>query len=239
MKPTHIFTNGCSFLTTRPKEGVMTHVGIELAKMLGLKEARHFGAGGRGNKRLSISTKIWCERNPVIAEKCFFVIGITSGMRYDFPMVRGYKKHKFPELNSFWKSYKPWENKATQAFFKHLDITSQLDLDQMAHFESLEATLNLQNYFKQKRYAYVMYKTLPDPELIRDKRDIRHKDIYTMQSMIDKDRYFKPTFSHLEYTEQNKQHCSPDDHHPSAEGHRDWAKQLKEFIDANNLCTIE
>ena len=50
MTPTHIFTNGCSFITKRPKEGVDTHVGIELAKLMKLKEARHFGAGGRGNK---------------------------------------------------------------------------------------------------------------------------------------------------------------------------------------------
>lgn len=238
MRPTHIFTNGCSFLTTRPKEGVMTHVGMELAKMLDLKEARHFGAGGRGNKRLSISTKIWCERNPDIAMKCFFVIGVTSGMRHDFPITRGYKKHKFPELHSFWKSYKPWENSATQTFFKHLNITATLDLEQMAHYESLEATINLQNYFKLKKYPYVMYKTLPDPELVRDKRDIRHKDIYTLQDLIDKQRYYKPNYSHLEYTEENKQHCSPDDHHPSADGHRDWAQQLKDFIDANNLLTV-
>ena len=109
----------------------------------------------------------------------------------------------------------------------------------MAHFESLEATLNLQNYFKQKNYPYVMYKTLPDPKLIRDKRDQKNKDIYTLNGLIDKKRYFRPDYSHLEYTEEKKQHCAPDDHHPSADGHRDWAEQLKEFINANNLCTIE
>ena len=65
-----------------------------------------------------------------------------------------------------------------------------------------------------------------------------HKDIYTLQDLIDKQRYYKPNYSHLEYTEENKQHCSPDDHHPSADGHRDWAQQLKDFIDANNLLTV-
>jgi hypothetical protein len=83
-----------------------------------------------------------------------------------------------------------------------------------------------------------MYKTLPDSELIRDKRDFKYKDIYTLRSLIDKERYFKPNISHLEYTEQNNQHCAPDDHHPSPEGHRDWATQLKDFIDANDLRTI-
>ena len=238
MKPTHIFTNGCSFLSLRPKEGVNTHVGVELGKLLRLKEARHFGAGGRGNKRLSISTKVWCERYPELADKCFFVIGITAGLRVDFPITESYKMHKFPELHSYWKTYKPWENRVTEAFFKHLDKTANLDIEQMAHFESLETTLNLQNYLKIKNYPYVMYKTLPDPKLIMDKRDLKNKDIYTLNGLIDKKRYFRPDYSHLEYTEENKQHCAPGDHHPSADGHRDWAQQIKEFIDANNLLSI-
>ena len=150
MQPTHIFSNGCSFLSQRSRLGVYTHAGIELGKLLRLKEARHLGAGGRGNKRLSISTKVWCERYPEIADKCFFVIGITAGLRADFPVTESYKAHKFPELHSFWKTYKPWENKETEAFFKHLDKSANLDIEQMAHFESLEATLNLQNYFKIK-----------------------------------------------------------------------------------------
>ena len=31
---------------------------------------------------------------------------------------------------------------------------------------------------------------------------------------------------------------SPNDPHPSAEGHQQWTTQLIEFIDANNLRTI-
>ena len=83
-----------------------------------------------------------------------------------------------------------------------------------------------------------MYKTLPDPKLIMDKRDKKNKDIYTLNALIDKKRYFRPDYSHLEYTEENNQHCAPGDHHPSADGHRDWAQQIKEFIDANNLLSI-
>ena len=137
MQPTHIFSNGCSFLSQRSRLGVYTHAGIELGKLLRLKEARHLGAGGRGNKRLSISTKVWCERYPEIADKCFFVIGITAGLRADFPVTESYKAHKFPELHSFWKTYKPWENKETEAFFKHLDNSANLDIEQMAHFEEM------------------------------------------------------------------------------------------------------
>jgi len=82
-----------------------------------------------------------------------------------------------------------------------------------------------------------MYKTLPDPQL-QARRQLTHKDIRRLESLIDQDRYFNYGTSHLEYTENNQQHCAPGDHHPSPEGHRDWATQLKEFIDANDLRTI-
>ena len=233
MEPTHIFTNGCSFLTTRPKEGVDTHVGAELAKIMNLDTARHLGGGGRGNKRLSITTKVWCEKNKELAEKCFFVIGVTSGQRFDFPTTDGYKKHKFPELKTAWRTYKPHINRYTEKFFKYLFNTGSLDMDEMMQYESIEATLNLQNYFKLKKYPYVIYKTISDPE-IKAKSD----DVKALDRSIDMERYFKPETCHKDYTLENNQHCSPDDWHPSAEGHEDWAKQLKKFIDANNLLTI-
>ena len=34
MEPTHIFINGCSFLTYRSKDGIMTHAGKELEKLM-------------------------------------------------------------------------------------------------------------------------------------------------------------------------------------------------------------
>ena len=233
MQPTHIFTNGCSFLTQRPKEGVDTHVGMELAEIMDLETARHMGGGGRGNKRLSVSTKVWCERNVELAKKCFFVIGITSGQRFDFPTTDGYKKNKFPELSTAWRTYKPHINTNTQKFFKYLFNTGNLDMDEMMQYESIEAAVNLQNYFKVKKYPYVMYKTISDPE-IKAKSD----DVKALFRSIDMTRYYKPDTSHKDYTEKHNQHCSPGDWHPAAIGHRDWANHLKEFIDVNNLRTI-
>ncbi len=235
MQPTHIFTNGCSFLTTRPKEGVNTHVGMLLADSLQLETARHLGGGGRGNKRLSVTTKVWCEKNPELAAKCFFVIGITTGQRFDFPTFDQYKTHKFPELATSWKTFKPHAPKEAEKFFKHLYTALKLDIDKMLQYESLEATLNLQNYFKLKKYPYVMYKTISDPDI---KVDLKFKDVQLLWDSVDKSRYFKPETSHRNWTDEHNQHCSPDDYHPSAEGHQDWAKQLKKFIDANNLLTI-
>ena len=36
---TNLFINGCSFLTPRPKDGVHTHSGLELATLMDLKVA--------------------------------------------------------------------------------------------------------------------------------------------------------------------------------------------------------
>jgi hypothetical protein len=105
----------------------------------------------------------------------------------------------------------------------------------MIQYESIEATLNLQHYFKIKKYPYVMYKTISDPEI---EIGYKNKDVRTLWNLIDKTRYFRPETSHKDYTVENNQHCSPGDIHPSPEGHKDWAKQLKEFIDANDLRTI-
>ena len=80
-----------------------------------------------------------------------------------------------------------------------------------------------------------MYKTISDPDI---KIDHKYKDVKALWNLIDKTRYFRPENSHNDYTVENNQHCSPGDIHPSADGHRDWAKQLKEFIDAKDLRTI-
>ena len=106
-----------------------------------------------------------------------------------------------------------------------------MDIDQATQIESLLAILDLQDFFKLRKYPYVMYNTLSDAS-------IENPDIELMFDKIDKSRFFKPETSHLDYTVQNNQHCAPNDPHPSAEGHKQWAAQLLEFIDANNLRTI-
>ena len=58
-----VFINGCSFLTPRPKDGVDTHTGIELAKLLETKVTSSIAMGGRGNDRISFTTKLWYGKN--------------------------------------------------------------------------------------------------------------------------------------------------------------------------------
>jgi len=63
-------------------------------------------------------------------------------------------------------------------------------------------------------------------------------DFEVIKNSININRFFNPTVSHLEFVTDNNLIVSPDDPHPSAQGHKQWASQLMEFINANNLRTI-
>ena len=136
MTVSKLFLNGCSFLTFRPREGVNTHCGIEVAKQMDLELAVNLAGGGRGNKRLSFTTKVWCEKNPEIAKKCFFLIGSSGGNRFDYPTNDGYKAHKFPTMETTWKTWDPNRDNSTRSFMKYL-FKLGADIDQMTQIESL------------------------------------------------------------------------------------------------------
>ena len=176
------------------------------------------------------TTRTWCEKFPEQAEKCFFLIGSSGGNRFDYPTGDGYKAHKFPTMKTTWKTWDPNRDENTKSFTKYL-FRAGMDLDQTTQIESILALLDLQDFFNNKKYPYLFYNTLSDAE-------IKNEDIKFMFNKIDKKRFFRPDTSHLDYTVANKQECKPGDPHPSTEGHKDWANQLKEFIDANNLRTI-
>jgi|TARA_B100001094_G_scaffold214447_1_gene208521 hypothetical protein len=197
---------------------------------MGLDVAVSLAGGGRGSKRLMWTTRTWCEKFPEQAEKCFFLIGSSGGNRFDYPTGDGYKAHKFPTMKTTWKTWDPNRDEHTKSFTKYL-FRAGMDLDQTTQIESTLALLDLQDYFQNKKYPYVFYNTLSDAK-------ITNEDIKFMFNKIDNKRFFKPETSHLDHTVANKQECKPGDPHPSVEGHKDWAGQLKEFIDANNLRTI-
>ena len=226
-----MFINGCSFLTTRPRDGVHTHCGIELAKKMQLDVEVNLANGGRGSKRLTWTTRTWCEKFPEKASECFFLIGSSGGNRFDYPTNDGYKAHKFPSMATTWKTWDPNRNNHTQSFIKYL-FTTGADLEQMTQVESILALLDLQDYFENRKYPYVFYNTLSDAK-------ISNPDIQLMFDTLNKKRFFRPDSSHLEFTIKNKQECKPGDPHPNTQGHVQWAEQLKEFIDANNLRTIQ
>ena len=57
-----LLSNGCSFLTPRNKDGVETFTTKILAQNYEL-ELINLAMGGRGNTRISFSTKVYCEQN--------------------------------------------------------------------------------------------------------------------------------------------------------------------------------
>ena len=162
--PTKMFINGCSFLTTRPKRGVNTHCGKELSSMMDLPIAENLAGGGRGNKRLMWTTRVWCEKFPDQASECFFVIGSSGGDRFDFPTGDGFKKRKFPTMETTWKTWDPNRDSNTESFFKYL-FAKGLDIEQATQIESLLAIHDLQDFFKLRKYPYVMYNTLSDADI--------------------------------------------------------------------------
>ena len=171
------------------------------------------------------------EKFPEQARQCFFLIGSSGGNRFDYPTNDGYKKHKFPTMATTWKTWDPNRDNNTRSFMKYLFGTGA-DLDQMTQIESLLTLLDLQDFFEKRNYPYLFYNTLSDA-------DISNPDVKLMFDSLNKKRFFRPETSHLDFTVQNGQECKPGDPHPNTEGHTQWATLMKEFIDANNLRTIQ
>ena len=218
-----IFSNGCSFLTPRPKDGVDTFVSKIIAENYN-EELFNIAMGGRGNTRISFSTKVWCEQNK--DKDVFAVIGWSSAVRNDYITDDGWKKGRIPGTELTWRTWKTLDNVSFIRKNKGWDIENNLTMN------FLDNVFDLQNYFERRRIPYVMYNSLPN--------DFGNgtEDFTVIRNAINMDRFFNPTVSQLEFVSDKNFVVSPNDPHPSQEGHIQWAKQLKEFIDANNLRTI-
>jgi len=218
-----IFSNGCSFLTPRPKDGVNTFVSKIIAENYN-EELFNIAMGGRGNTRISFSTKVWCEQNK--DKDVFAVIGWSSAVRNDYITDDGWKKGRIPGTELTWRTWKTLDNVSFIRKNKGWDIENNLTMN------FLDNVFDLQNYFERKRIPYVMYNSLPN--------DFGNKifDYKVIKDAINMDRFFSPNLSHYEFILDKGLVSSKNDPHPSAEGHRQWAEKLKEFIDANNLRTI-
>ena len=218
-----LFSNGCSFLTSRPKDGVETFTSKIIADNYNMQLV-NLAMGGRGNTRISFTTKVWCEQNK--HENIFAVIGWSSSVRNDYVTDDGWKKGRIPGTDLTWRTWKTLDNVSFIKSNKGWDIENTLSM------EFLDNVFDLQNYFERKRIPYVMYNSLPN--------DFGNgtADFEVIRNAINMDRFFSPKVSQLEFVLDKNLIVSQNDPHPSAEGHQLWAKQLKEFIDANNLRTI-
>ncbi len=218
-----LFSNGCSFLTPRPKDGVQTFVSNELAKNYDA-ELTNLAMGGRGNSRISFSTKVWFEQNK--NEKVFAVIGWSSQHRNDYVTNDGWKAGRIEGTDLTWRTWKTLDN------VTFIDSQRGWDIENNATISFLDHVFDLQNYFMRRDIPYVMYNALPNT-LINGS-----KDSQVIYNSLNLKRFFQPESSHYEYVLDKKLIVSPNDPHPSTEGHVQWANMLKEFIDANNLRTI-
>ncbi len=218
-----LFSNGCSFLTPRPKDGVDTFTTKIIAEKYGMDLA-NLAMGGRGNTRIGFSTKVWVEQNK--GKDIFAVIGWSSAVRNDYITDDGWKKGRIPGTDLTWRTWKTLDNVSFIRSRKGWDIENNLTMN------FLDNVFDLQNYFERKQIPYVMYNSLPN--------DFGNgtEDFHVIRNAINMDRFFSPNISHLEFVSDKKLIVSPNDPHPSAEGHNQWAEQLMEFIDANNLRTI-
>ena len=218
-----LFSNGCSFLTSRPKDGVETFVSRELAEAYGL-QLTNLAMGGRGNARISFSTKVWFEQNGY--QDTFAVIGWSSSHRNDYVTNDGWKAGRIEGTELTWRTWKTLDN------IPFIQKQRGWDVEAHATMNFLDHVFDLQNYFTNKNIPYVMYNALPNSF------ETTTEDFETIYKAIDMKRFFNPMTSHFEFVMDKKWIVSPGDPHPSTQGHRVWAEQLKEYIDANNLRTI-
>ena len=218
-----LFSNGCSFLTSRPKDGVETFTSKIIADNYNMQLV-NLAMGGRGNTRISFTTKVWCEQNKI--ENIFAVIGWSSSVRNDYVTDDGWKKGRIPGTDLTWRTWKTLDNVSFIKSNKGWDIENTLSMN------FLDNVFDLQNYFERKRIPYVMYNSLPN--------DFGNStaDFEVIRNAINMDRFFSPKVSQLEFVLDKNLIVSQNDPHPNEAGHKDWAKQLKEFIDVNNLRTI-
>ena len=218
-----LFSNGCSFLTPRPKDGVETFVSRELAEAYGL-QLTNLAMGGRGNARISFSTKVWFEQNGY--QDTFAVIGWSSSHRNDYVTNDGWKAGRIEGTELTWRTWKTLDN------IPFIRKQRGWDVEAHATMNFLDHIFDLQNYFTNKKIPYVMYNALPNSF------ETTTEDFETIYKAIDMKRFFNPMTSHFEFVMDKNWIVSPGDPHPSTQGHRVWAEQLKEYIDANNLRTI-
>ena len=149
---TKLFSNGCSFLVSRPKDDVHSFSSEFLAKSYNLN-LFNIAMGGRGNDRISFTTKLWFYQNGF--KDTFAVIGWTSSYRMDYVTNDEWKKGRIPNMDLTWRTWKISEN------LKFIKSCPGWDIEQTACMKLLNHVLDLQNFFVLNKIPYVMFNSLP------------------------------------------------------------------------------
>ena len=218
-----MFSNGCSFLAMRPKDNVMTFTSKILAEDYGM-DLVNLAMGGRGNSRISFTTKHWLEK--FYKKDTFALIGWSSYFRNDYVTDDGWKKGRIAGTDTTWRTWKTLDN---VTFIRQ---KQGWDIENHATMNFLDNIFDLQNYFERNRIPYVMYNALPN------NLNVDVHDFNVIKNSLNMKRFFRPDISHYEYVLDRKLIVSPNDPHPSLEGHQQWADMLFEFAKSNNLFEI-
>tara|TARA_B100000902_G_C27099309_1_gene807977 strand:- start:219 stop:884 length:666 start_codon:yes stop_codon:yes gene_type:complete len=214
----NLFVNGCSFNGPRNKWGseCNTWVGKEIANHYGVT-LHHFARGGRGNRRICDTTKIFFEQNLERKKDTFAVIQWSSPGRRDYPTNDGYK-----QIQGYSTSWRTW---STHEQLKFIGQQKGWDVEQDHSLLQLTQILDLQHYFIINKIRYVMYFGLI-PQI-----DLKYKDHQTLFNALDKKTFFNFETSHYEFCKSNNLQLSEHDEHPSIDGHKQWAAQLIKHMD--------
>ena len=180
--------------------------------------------GGRGNDRIAFTTKHWILDNKIF--DIFVVIGFSSPNRMDYVTNDGWKKGRIPGTDLTWRTWKVSEN------FRFVNSQPGWDVDANETMRWINTVLDLQHFFSYHNVPYVFYNSLPISI------NLSYKDFKDCFDNIDQSRYFQIGSSQYQQIMKTNDIVSPQDPHPNTQGHKDWAQQLIEFIDANNLRTI-
>ena len=215
----HLLVNGCSFNTPNPKGDVPSFAGKMVAKHLDLN-LTNLARGGRGNDRIVVTTKIHFENFPDQKQNTVALIEWTQAGRIDYVTNDRYKPMKLQSTT--WRSY---HNRDV------LDVMPGYDDVEHESLSVLRNILDLQTYFKTNNIKYMMYFGLNN--VITETADSK-----TLWKCVDTSKFFRPSYSHFQYCQDNKCYVSPTDYHPSTQGHRVWANELiKYMIDHDNRRT--
>ena len=143
-----LFSNGCSFLTPRPKDGVETFTSKIVAEHYGM-DLSNIAMGGRGNLRISFSSKVWLEQNK--GSDVFAIIGWSSAVRNDYITDDGWKKGRIPGTDLTWRTWKTLDNVSFIRGNKGWDIENNLTMT------FLENVFDLQNYFEHQQNFFQLF----------------------------------------------------------------------------------
>ena len=204
----NLFVNGCSFNTTNKHAEINTYVGKMVADHYGYK-LYNFARGGRGNKRIEITSKMFFEKSPERKIDTLALIEWTTSVRNDYI---SFTWKRMPGFSSSWKSYST------------ADVVHKmpgLRVDENESISTVNHINNLQNYFNLHKIPYIMYFGMNNK--IRKGGDTKLLKNFT--------NFFRMGYSHYQYCQDNGLYVSSDDYHPTKRGHKLWTQDLIKYID--------